>query len=655
MWRFDDSLLEVPADATVIDQQAIERSGTTDVAEILRKEANVFFRSFNGKANDAELSMRGFGENSGLRVLVLLDGQRFNRPDLGGLNWQQIPASEIERIEVIRGGQTVLYGDQALAGVVKITTKKGGPKRARAQVIRGNYDLWHASAEGRGEYADIYYSAGFNYDWDRGYRSNSLTVARSPSASLGYRLPNGGDVTFRGNYSDSLTELPGPLSFEQFLDNPRQSINGGEDEIEQDSARFGVDFNSPTPLGDATLQTGYSYRDRRSTLNDSDNTLETVNFSPMHRFTFEWGFIQAGVDTRYDAIDHTGYRADRIRPEDAFTYAESQADFSRWTVGPYVFAKVAVLPRLSISGGVRYELALTDAKNDVFVSDQVYAFRPIPRTNPVQFEPNPNFSENPDVNEGASFEDGQFVYGVAGEVGLNYRLRPEASVWLRFNQVYHYPVLDELGAYQGFVLDPPFNTGLDPETGQNVELGVHYRGEWMSASATVFGLWLEDEIGFISDGGSGTGLNINLPDTRRVGGNIELALNFGNYGASTRWEGVDARFVAGEFSGNRIPLVPTITGVSQFWVEFFPDVRTSIALLYTGDQAHGSDFSNERFRSLEDYLLVDLSLHARLNKHLTIFGAIRNALNQQYVSQAFSGGYYSGAGRRFTGGLRLDI
>ena len=59
---------------------------------------------FSGAPADAEIHLRGFGEGSGSRVLVLVDGLRLNRPDMGGINWLQVPLSAVERVEVLRGG-----------------------------------------------------------------------------------------------------------------------------------------------------------------------------------------------------------------------------------------------------------------------------------------------------------------------------------------------------------------------------------------------------------------------------------------------------------------------------------------------------------------------------------------------------------------------
>ncbi|MFA7172180.1 MAG: TonB-dependent receptor plug domain-containing protein [Kiritimatiellia bacterium] len=145
-------VMQVAGDVSVINREGIERSRAHSVPELLRSHGNVVMRSSTGKGNTGELAMRGFGENSGLRVLVVVDGQTMNRSDMGVQDWQQIPLDEIENIEILRGGQSVLYGNHALSGVIKITTKKRGRGSYQAQGL--SWQLWLSRVWG--------YPSGFN-------------------------------------------------------------------------------------------------------------------------------------------------------------------------------------------------------------------------------------------------------------------------------------------------------------------------------------------------------------------------------------------------------------------------------------------------------------------------------------------------------------
>ena len=70
----------------------------------------------------AQVDIRGFGDTSVSNTLVLVDGRRTNQIDISGVDWAQIDVNSIDRIEVTRGGQSVLYGDNAAGGVINIIT-----------------------------------------------------------------------------------------------------------------------------------------------------------------------------------------------------------------------------------------------------------------------------------------------------------------------------------------------------------------------------------------------------------------------------------------------------------------------------------------------------------------------------------------------------
>jgi iron complex outermembrane recepter protein len=144
--RVEEPAEEVAAFVSVITAEELSASGQTTLVEALDGLAGIHFRSSSGNAAQAEISMRGFGENSHGRVLVLVDGRRLNRPDLASINWLEIPVENIERIEVVRGGSSILYGDAAVAGVINIITKKGASGFDVA--VSGQYGSFNQNQEG---------------------------------------------------------------------------------------------------------------------------------------------------------------------------------------------------------------------------------------------------------------------------------------------------------------------------------------------------------------------------------------------------------------------------------------------------------------------------------------------------------------------------
>ena len=89
--RLETSSKNLTARIQVIDQTDIKQSGAVDLVELLRREANLQVRSTSGNSARSTVSMGGFGENGGLRTLVLLDGHRLNAIDMSAINWYSIP------------------------------------------------------------------------------------------------------------------------------------------------------------------------------------------------------------------------------------------------------------------------------------------------------------------------------------------------------------------------------------------------------------------------------------------------------------------------------------------------------------------------------------------------------------------------------------
>ncbi|MGD1935165.1 MAG: TonB-dependent receptor, partial [Candidatus Phaeomarinobacter sp.] len=112
---------------TVIDKEKINRHPGKSLPAILAAEAGLNVRDFFGNGNEtATVDIRGFGEQAGQNVLVLVDGRRSNDLDLGGVQFGLVPRANIQRIEVLRGSAAaVLYGEGGVGGAINIITQGG--------------------------------------------------------------------------------------------------------------------------------------------------------------------------------------------------------------------------------------------------------------------------------------------------------------------------------------------------------------------------------------------------------------------------------------------------------------------------------------------------------------------------------------------------
>ena len=120
---------------TVIDRARIERTGMRDVAELLRLVPGVSVARSGGPGAQSSIFLRG-GENDYVRVLV--DGAPVNDPG-GAIDLSWLSVDDVDRIEVVRGPTSVLYGTDAVTGVVQIFTRRGRTPAGDAEVTAGSY------------------------------------------------------------------------------------------------------------------------------------------------------------------------------------------------------------------------------------------------------------------------------------------------------------------------------------------------------------------------------------------------------------------------------------------------------------------------------------------------------------------------------------
>jgi vitamin B12 transporter len=189
--RIPQPAAEVLAPVVVIDRETIERSLAPDVADLLRFHAGLDFARNGGPGQTTSMFIRGTESN---HAIVMVDGVRINPGTIGGAALQNVAPELIERIEVVKGPRSVLYGTDAIGGVVNLITRRHAGDSLRALVGYGRYGLRQAqvggSYEGRlGEVTLDVSSLDFDgfptrqrATTDRGYENRSFAVGARTEA-----------------------------------------------------------------------------------------------------------------------------------------------------------------------------------------------------------------------------------------------------------------------------------------------------------------------------------------------------------------------------------------------------------------------------------------------------------------------------------------
>lgn len=134
----DDSLASV----TVITHEQIEQQQPNDIPELLNGIQGIDISNSGGVGQNSSIYMRGTNAE---HVLVLIDGIRIGSATLGTVAIQNIPVSQVERIEIVRGPRASIYGSDAIGGVIQIFTKKAKSNSVTASVGYGSLNTTKAS------------------------------------------------------------------------------------------------------------------------------------------------------------------------------------------------------------------------------------------------------------------------------------------------------------------------------------------------------------------------------------------------------------------------------------------------------------------------------------------------------------------------------
>jgi len=220
--RTAQSPLDAPNSTSIITEQDVRLSGITKIPELLRRLAGIDIMETT--ASQTEVSMRGFNQRLSNKVLVLIDGRSAYTDLLGATLWSDLPVSveEIQRIEVVRGPGSALYGADAFNGVVNIITKPPGEGKSGVNAGYGDHNASHVAVFANARDGELGYrvTAGYDYlpRWSREIPPNNIArpFNADQNASLSSALATievsrhfGKDVTagLFGNYQEGLNEI----------------------------------------------------------------------------------------------------------------------------------------------------------------------------------------------------------------------------------------------------------------------------------------------------------------------------------------------------------------------------------------------------------------------------------------------------------------
>lgn len=187
--RMPMNALYINRSMNIIDRETIQNSGTACVEELLQKESNISVqpRGIFGIQSDASIRGTSFGQQ-----LILLNGVRLNDPQTAHHNFDlPIPMEQIERIEVLKGPGSALYGPDAYGGVINIITRTPERQALILKLSGGENGLLHTSGCYDFSYSDIHSSNVIEHRRSDGYRWDTDFQVASIASNTMVELPFG--------------------------------------------------------------------------------------------------------------------------------------------------------------------------------------------------------------------------------------------------------------------------------------------------------------------------------------------------------------------------------------------------------------------------------------------------------------------------------
>jgi iron complex outermembrane receptor protein len=468
--RMPELLRSAPIGATVITAEQIQRSGVVDANEAVRKLGGVPGRSDLQGGRDLRLDLRGFGDTADQNLVVLVDGIRISENEQAGARLSSIPLDRIDRIEIVRGGASVLWGEGASAGVINVILKDGARSDGAGRVMAAveSHDGHELLASGERSFGAVTVDGNVRRVRSDGYRENSRL--RQDVGSLGVQWREGPwRAGWRVQHEDQAAGLPGYLSADDARRDPRRSdmpndySNLGETRHQVQLGWSSRAWSWQVDAGQRSRDVAYQYVGPGST--ETQSTSRQSQVAPR----VSWHDQVQGADLRLTGgLDWQEWRFDKLSVDGLET--GGQHNLAR-----YVHADAGLASGTRLSMGWRSE-SVSKRGN---TPGNLW-------TSAVQY------TRDDDLH--------------AGELGVSQALTKQWSVYVRGSTSYRLANVDENRVTPG-------QQALKPQRNRDREIGVKWGQGAESATVRYFVQQTRDEIIYVVP----LAANANIDPTRRRG------------------------------------------------------------------------------------------------------------------------------------------
>jgi iron complex outermembrane recepter protein len=614
--RSEQVLQTAPVGATIITRAQIESAGVVDANEAIRKIGGVAGKTDLNGGRNYMLDLRGFGATADNNTVVLVDGIRISENEQAAARLSGISANNIERIEILRGGSSVMWGEGATSGVINIITRAD-----RKAGVSGQIGVGAESYGGRDGAVNLRVgSASGQSAFDINARSNSSTGYRLNNQSsqdvisMGVSSTEGAlSARARVENETSNNRFPGALSFTQFAADPRQASatqlnNWGT--MKQTRFNTGVDYRFGNWT--AIVDVGIKQKSVQSFFNpgpSSTTATKTTQLSPRAVYKGNVGSTALTANVGLD-MSKWGYTNDGAYDS---SFALTTRTGTQKNRAIYAMTDWLLPSQTRIVAGYRTE-SIDKTSQDA-------------STAPALASLNNKLT--------------------ASELSLNQTVQQGLDVYVRTAKSYRMANIDDYATNNPFV-------ALRPQISNDKELGVKLRQAKSNYTARYFWQNTVDEIAY--DPTSFT--NTNLAPTKRSGLELQGASELSSaITLSGSLQAMSAIFDGGANAGKHIPLVSerSATARMAYRVDAKQSVETAWRML--GSSYFSGDNSNSCGKKIPSTQMLDALYRWRESAFDVSFG-VTNLTNKSTYNFAYScatGSLYPEAGRALRATLKYNF
>ena len=634
--RFEENLNEVPANVLVITREEIAESTSNNIPDILSQIGGLNVRNTNGGQLNlgATIDMGGYGVTANSTTLILVDGQKINPIDSSSVSWESIPLDSINRIEILHGGASVQYGNGAIGGVINIITNGGKRDLNQVSTSYGSFNTLVNNAIFRNTLEQTTLQLSANTSNSNGWRQNSSANAYAFDAKVTQALGGKDNVYADVFYSYSNQQNPGGVVGQVGQGNP-QSAKFNNIGSGTGANNTGIRAGLAKELGSTfNLEVDGFYSNKNTFFNQPYYSTEASGIgdypyiSPSFTKFQGWqGNFTPRIKGDFGSFGTSilGYEFNKASQSSSNTYSAvmNQTAANVYPPGPW---GVASLP-------------LQGAANASLYNQSVYFIQKLPITNSIElnggyrYQTQSATASGTDIWNGAA-NDSQTYSANAGDVALNFRYLEGQRIYIKWNQSYRFPNIDEFWGWSKNGGGSTFGGILKPQTAQTYELGGNWQVLKSNLTASIFSSVSQNEIMY----NPSTFINSNSPYDINRNGVIFNALTALTPQLSVGAGGTvqHAFYASGPYQNQSIPQVPNLLLNARATYTLTSNWSVGGVVNYVGNQHYdASPVYYNSLATMPSYTVADIYTNYKFGNwdaRLTI----KNVGNAQYSSY---GGY----------------